>query len=404
MKSFTFAIVAAAGLALGSSAFAQSIGLIQPDLPHAPGMSAAGELSLNVESHDFGTIDDTTPQRVDIGFKNTGTGILTVTHVSATCGCTVPQLTKTTYAPGETGTINVSFNPHNKRGQQQQTVTINSNDPKNPTKQVIIKSNVNPLVSMDPQVIQFGQVPKGKGAKQIVKVTGRIPDFSATGVTTSNVQLIDAKILGTNPGKTDDGSQATISEIEVSLLPSAPVGQVQGTATIRTTDANRILNLTILGEVTGDVQAVPPRASLGALEQGAPINLQIRLTSRSGANFKILKAEEVSTDAMTKLSLKVVQDDPEKLNSYTLLVTGTAPSAPGSLKGDIVLTTDIVGEEQVKLPYFGYVRAPTPPAANGMPTSPTGAPVPSVTPGKVAMPPAVGPSPAPVPQKPVQPK
>ena len=111
-----------------------------------PGVQVVGPApvaELEQRSVDFGLIYDTQPQQTIFKIRNTGKGTLIIKSLSATCGCTVPELQgtdgttpaggkpaiKRQYAPGEAAEIKVDFNPHGKNGQQHQRVTVETNDP-----------------------------------------------------------------------------------------------------------------------------------------------------------------------------------------------------------------------------------------------------------------------------------
>lgn len=382
------------GLALSLLAGAAAFASFQPaDDGVGASFQVSPSLTVEREKHDFGTIDDSQSQTTTFKFKNSGTGPLNISDVHGSCGCTVPKLAKTVYAPGEGGEITVTFNPHGKKGPVTQTVTITSNDPKAATKQVSIAANVAPMVSVEPQVLQLSQVPKGQGKKQTVTVTGRYPNFAATTITVSDPKVLAAKVLETKPIKAADGSDAFASTVEIELLASASVGQVQQTLTIRTTKEDRVMNVTVLGEVMGEINVQPPRIALGALNLGQDISTTIKLTHREGKNFKITKIEEIPAQGEKVLTLNPVQDDPTKPNSYTLNIGGKAPAAPGSIRGEIQVTTDIESEGVLKLSYFGYARADMP----AQPAQP-GQPSPGALPAKVEFQKPVAPAaPAPVP-------
>lgn len=358
------------GLALSMLAGGSAVAAFQPaDDGVGASFQVSPSLQVEKEKHDFGTIDDSQSQTTVFKFRNNGTGPLNISDVHGSCGCTVPKLAKTTYAPGEGGEITVTFNPHGKKGPVTQTVTITSNDPKAATKQVSIAANVAPMVSVEPQVLQMSQVPKGQGKKQTVVVTGRYPNFAATTITVSDPKVLAAKVLETKATKTADGAEAFASTVEIELLAAAPVGQVQQTLTIRTTKEDRVMNVTVLGEVTGDINVQPPRVALGALNLGADISTTVKLTHRDGKDFKITKIEEIPAQGEKVLDLKVTQDDAAKPNSYTLNIGGKTPAAPGSIRGEIQVTTDIESEGVIKISYFGYARAdmPAQPAQPGQP-------------------------------------
>ena len=71
------------------------------------------------------------------GFKNSGTANLIIESVQPSCGCTGATLgDKKEYAPGETGEIKVSFNTQGREGINSKTITITSNDKREPIKTI----------------------------------------------------------------------------------------------------------------------------------------------------------------------------------------------------------------------------------------------------------------------------
>ncbi|MBN2667905.1 MAG: DUF1573 domain-containing protein [Bacteroidales bacterium] len=80
------------------------------------------------ETHDFGTIQEIDgPQSYEFVFKNDGSSPLIVNNVTASCGCTTPEWTKAPIPKGGTGTIKVSFDPKNRPGPFNKSITVASN-------------------------------------------------------------------------------------------------------------------------------------------------------------------------------------------------------------------------------------------------------------------------------------
>ncbi|MDA8948401.1 DUF1573 domain-containing protein [Flavobacteriaceae bacterium] len=95
-------------------------------------------------SHDFGTITEGEKVTTSFGFTNTGDADLIIVDARGSCGCTVPQYPKNTpIAPGESGSIVVSFDSSNKPGVQQKSVTLSANTATG-REMLRIKSNVTP--------------------------------------------------------------------------------------------------------------------------------------------------------------------------------------------------------------------------------------------------------------------
>ncbi len=79
-------------------------------------------------NRDFGSIKHGEPLDVSFRFKNTGNKPLVISNVSASCGCTVPEVPKKPYAPGETGVIKASFDSNKGQvGHNSKTVTVFAN-------------------------------------------------------------------------------------------------------------------------------------------------------------------------------------------------------------------------------------------------------------------------------------
>lgn len=79
-------------------------------------------------THDFGTFKESDgPQTTTFTFKNEGTAPLILSNVRASCGCTTPEWTREPVAPGGTGSIKVSYDPKNRPGSFNKSVTVSSN-------------------------------------------------------------------------------------------------------------------------------------------------------------------------------------------------------------------------------------------------------------------------------------
>ena len=99
------------------------------------------EITFETDTHDFGTIQSGDMVRYSFKFKNTGKSLLVISDVSTSCGCTVSDFPKEPVKPGEGGTIDISFDSHNRKGMQNKSATVFSNT-QPPTKQLHIKAMV----------------------------------------------------------------------------------------------------------------------------------------------------------------------------------------------------------------------------------------------------------------------
>ncbi|MGH2664385.1 DUF1573 domain-containing protein [Flavobacterium sp.] len=85
------------------------------------------KIEFEITEFDFGTINEGDKVEHVFKFKNTGKTDLVVLNAQASCGCTVPDWTKTPIKSGESGQVKIVFNSTGKPGPQQKTITLSSN-------------------------------------------------------------------------------------------------------------------------------------------------------------------------------------------------------------------------------------------------------------------------------------
>ncbi|MHA7110994.1 DUF1573 domain-containing protein [Sunxiuqinia elliptica] len=92
------------------------------------GQTVKAKIDFESLEHDFGTFkEEQGSQSYSFKFTNNGASPLILNNVRAACGCTTPQWTKEPVAPGQSGFIKVSYNPRNRPGPFNKTVTVTSN-------------------------------------------------------------------------------------------------------------------------------------------------------------------------------------------------------------------------------------------------------------------------------------
>lgn len=87
------------------------------------------EIKFEKTTYDFGTFSESTPvQKCTFTFTNVGDAPLIIHQAIASCGCTIPQYTKKPVAPGEKGTLSVTYNGKGRfPGHFKKTITIRTN-------------------------------------------------------------------------------------------------------------------------------------------------------------------------------------------------------------------------------------------------------------------------------------
>ena len=121
--------------------------------------SSLGQFQFREIEYDFGTINEGIVVEHEFRFTNSGQAPLVISNITASCGCTTPDWTKTPVKPGEEGFVKVIFNSTAKVGAQSPAVTIQANTNPNITR-LRLKGNVNAKNSVASNAGQMGPVKK----------------------------------------------------------------------------------------------------------------------------------------------------------------------------------------------------------------------------------------------------
>ena len=87
------------------------------------------EIKFDKLTHDLGTFSEKSPVvSCTFTFTNVGESPLIINQAVASCGCTVPEYTKTPIQPGEKGEIKVTYNGTGKfPGHFKKSITVRTN-------------------------------------------------------------------------------------------------------------------------------------------------------------------------------------------------------------------------------------------------------------------------------------
>ena len=87
------------------------------------------EIKFDKTTHNFGTFSEKDPKvTCTFSYTNVGETPLVVNQAIASCGCTVPEYTKTPVQPGEKGEIKVTYNGAGKfPGHFKKSITVRTN-------------------------------------------------------------------------------------------------------------------------------------------------------------------------------------------------------------------------------------------------------------------------------------
>lgn len=92
---------------------------------------------------------------VSFAFRNNGTTPVTIASLEASCGCTVPSLAQRTYAPGEAGTLDVSYRIDGQTGPQTRTISVKTDEAGKTPTVLTLKVDVPRLFDLSPRLVTW---------------------------------------------------------------------------------------------------------------------------------------------------------------------------------------------------------------------------------------------------------
>jgi hypothetical protein len=179
-------------------------------------------ISFQEPVHDFGSVGPSSANACDFVFTNTGKAVLKIERFHAPCGCTIPELEKKEYAPGESGTIKVRYNAPASAATDKKPIYVYSNDPKNPQFELTIKAQVVVNVAVSPEDVSLLLNQENAGMPTLTVKSTDGKEFSITSVSTTNEVMtipFDAK---------KRGSEIVLEpKVDIAKLHATPTGIIQ---------------------------------------------------------------------------------------------------------------------------------------------------------------------------------
>jgi len=98
--------------------------------------------SVNQTVYDMGNLNQNEVVHAKFVVTNTGKKTLNIRDVKTNCSCTEASIDQTDIEPGKSAELKVSFDPSGRRGSQYKSITVFTNDPRNPTNRLVVKGNI----------------------------------------------------------------------------------------------------------------------------------------------------------------------------------------------------------------------------------------------------------------------
>ena len=107
--------------------------------------NSPGQIELSATDFDLGTVPNNRPVSEVFQVRNVGQGVLEITGVSTSCGCTTAEVDVRSLAPGDATALTVTYDPQVHEGETGdflRVVYVRSTDPDTPEASLTIRVTV----------------------------------------------------------------------------------------------------------------------------------------------------------------------------------------------------------------------------------------------------------------------
>jgi hypothetical protein len=135
------------------------------------------KIKFKESSWNFGKLKQGEAVSHEFVFTNEGDSTLIIKRVATSCGCTAALVSDQQIQPGKQGKIEVKFDTRGYGGQIAKVIYVESNDPKEPSKQLEVKADIevppSPKIEIDPYNYDAGLMVEGEDLRASLKIFNR---------------------------------------------------------------------------------------------------------------------------------------------------------------------------------------------------------------------------------------
>lgn len=333
--------------------------LVEPKAapPKVDMVQEGAQIKFDEAVKDFGRVPDTVDLSHGFKFTNIGTSTLIIQDVKPSCGCTTTALARTTYAPGETGVIDIVWEPKG-HGKQSKTITIRSNSKRTPIVQLRISAEIEPLLKVTPPRAEFNLVKRGQTNELILTVSCADAELEITGVKATTPDLDVTLIAPAKNGQAQVRVSINEKRATKGVRRFFPKVLITGRARVNGVGipVEHTHSVPVLATLYDQLAPEPAFFGLGRVAPGRRISKEIILTRPSGEPFTITGHALNNPTPETGMTVQV-----EAIaQGYKIILTCAPGAYEGPLRGKVVLETDIPSEPTLGLDMFGVAGAAKP--------------------------------------------
>ena len=296
---------------------------------------------------DVGTVPRGEIAEVAFEIVNEGSAPLEIRAVRPTCGCTVADYDKE-IAPGETGAVRATLATRDFVGPIAKSILIMTNDPEEPTVNVVIKADVKPYVEVLPRpLVRFNAVQHEEMTESLVLAPHTGDDaFTITRVD-STIPFVETSWSKLEGEDAIDGKSGPQYKVALELSDDAPVGPVSGILTVYTDHPKAAeVPVKVYGVVRSLLHVTPTQIQFGSVDakQGPGRNV-IVVNNRSGDATINITGVSVDDEAFNA-ELSTIEEG----RRYQVKVTVAPDAEAGAHDAVLTIRTDDADSPELKVP------------------------------------------------------
>jgi hypothetical protein len=136
-------------------------------IPFGFGRAAKGPiLQISDREVDFGRVEQFSTLEHQVLLGNEGDAPLRILKVETSCGCTVAIPSDSVVFPGRETKLNVTFQTKDVSGKQEKRIVLRTNDPAEPTVNIMVRADVRTLVRLSEDLVSFETIQLGSATKR----------------------------------------------------------------------------------------------------------------------------------------------------------------------------------------------------------------------------------------------
>jgi hypothetical protein len=263
---------------------ALTLGLLSAAAEEAPPVTVehAPKLVCNEPSYDFGTADSSQTIEHTYIIKNEGDLTLEISNVKPSCGCTVANISERSVAPGAETKVTARLALQGRSGQQHKSITVESNDPKQPQFILSLQGNIGNTVDIKPPSVIFGEVGQNSVVTQFV-------DIAATGPVTFKVTQVES--MSPNfAAQLSTLEENKLYRVTITTQGQLPAGALYGNVRVTTDLATRpVFDIPVSTMVVGALIVAPQEIVLA--QQDQPVTRYVVVRPGMVKQFQVEKVE-----------------------------------------------------------------------------------------------------------------